>query len=267
MSKSLVQEQFGANAANYVTSGVHAKGASLQRLVDLVGPKADWQALDVATGGGHTALAFAPHVAHVIASDLTPQMLEQVAGQVAERKLGNVSTQIADAEALPFEDDAFDLVTCRIAPHHFPDIPKFVDEVSRVLKPGGTFALVDNAAPDQMTNPGLAQTDLERAAETYNRFEAIRDPSHNRAWTATEWIACVEKAGFAIAHSEFLPKKMSFQTWIKNMSVPAEKVPGLMEMLETAEPAFAAYAQPQKQDDGDTSFMIAELLLIAQKTA
>jgi ubiquinone/menaquinone biosynthesis C-methylase UbiE len=265
MSKSLVQEQFGANAANYVTSGVHAKGASLQRLVDLVAPKADWQALDIATGGGHTALAFAPHVAHVIASDLTPQMLEQVEGQVAERGLSNVSTQIADAEALPFEGGSFELVTCRIAPHHFPEIPKFVAEVARVLKPGGTFALVDNAAPDALTNPGLAEADLVKAAETYNLFEKIRDPSHNRAWTATEWLGCVETAGFSISHTEFLPKKMSFRTWIKNMSVPADKVPELMSMLETAEPAFAAYVQPHGQEDGDTSFMIAELLLIANK--
>lgn len=266
MSKSLVQEQFGPNAANYVTSGVHAKGKSLQRLVDLVKPEAGWQALDIATGGGHTAFAFAPHVDHVVASDITPEMLTQVEGQVAERGLSNVSTKIADAEALPFDDGVFDLVTSRIAPHHFPDIPKFVSEVSRVLKSGGTFALVDNAAPDQMTNPGIDADDLAKAAETYNTFEKIRDPSHNRAWTATEWIACVQDAGFNVSHSEFLPKKMSFATWIKNMSVPEEKVPGLQKMLDEAEPAFAAYAQPKREDDGDTSFMIAELLLIARKT-
>ncbi len=267
MSKSLVQEQFGANAANYVTSGVHAKGKSLQRLVDLVHPKPDWQALDIATGGGHTAFAFAPHVAGVIASDITKEMLEQVEGQVGERGLTNVSTKIADAEDLPFEDGAFNLVTSRIAPHHFPDIPKFIAEVARVLKPGGTFALVDNAAPDALTNPGLDADDLARAAQTYNRFEKIRDPSHNRAWTATEWIACVKAAGFEVAHTEFLPKKMSFRTWINNMSVPEDKVPGLLQMLEEAEPAFRAYAQPNREDDGDTSFMIAELLLIARKTS
>ncbi len=93
MSKSLVQEQFGPNAANYVMSDVHAKGKSLQRLVDLVKPEADWQALDIATGGGHTAFAFAPHVKHVVASDLTPEMLMQVQGQVTERAIGNVSHQ------------------------------------------------------------------------------------------------------------------------------------------------------------------------------
>jgi len=77
MSKTLVQQQFGANAANYLTSAVHAKGASLARLVELVAPQKSWVALDVATGAGHTAAAFAPHVARVVASDLTPEMLVQ----------------------------------------------------------------------------------------------------------------------------------------------------------------------------------------------
>src|SRR5205809_3910662 len=79
MNKSLVQQQFGAHAASYATSAVHAKGASLARLIELVKPARHWQALDVATGAGHTAAAFAPHVAGVIASDLTEEMLQESA--------------------------------------------------------------------------------------------------------------------------------------------------------------------------------------------
>ena len=74
MTKSLVQQQFGAHAAAYSTSTVHAKGASLARLVELVKPQPDWRALDIATGSGHTAAAFAPHVSRVTASDITGEM-------------------------------------------------------------------------------------------------------------------------------------------------------------------------------------------------
>jgi len=264
MSKDLVRKQFGANAANYVASDVHAKGASLARLVELVAPRPDDRGLDIATGAGHTALVFAPHVKKMIASDLTQQMLDQVDAQVAKKGLGNVDTMIADAENLPFDDTHFDLVTCRIAPHHFPDIPKFVAEVFRVLKPGGTFALVDNAAPDMATNAGFSDDELAAAAATYNTFEKVRDPSHNRAWTTGEWLACIDDAGFNIAHSEILPKRMSFDTWIKNMSVPAEKVPGLAATLHEAAPAFAAYIQPREDANG-LGFTIAELLVIAGK--
>jgi ubiquinone/menaquinone biosynthesis C-methylase UbiE len=264
MSKTLVQQQFGANAANYVVSQVHAKGASLQGLIDAVKPQSDWRVLDVATGGGHTALAFAPHVAHVIASDLTEEMLEQVRKQVEQKGLTNVQTARADAEDLPFGDGAFDLVTCRIAPHHFPDIPKFVSEVHRVLKNGGVFALVDNISPDSASTPGFSDEELEEAAETYNRFEKIRDPSHGRAWQPEEWSACIADAGFEIEHQEFLPKPMNFETWCKNMSVSDGKVPELEGMLRHASPAFAAYIRPEDRENG-LGFTLTELMVIARK--
>ena len=73
--KSLAQQRFGRAAADYATSEVHAKGASLTRLVELTEPKPHWRVLDVATGAGHTALAFAPHVAKVTATDITEEML------------------------------------------------------------------------------------------------------------------------------------------------------------------------------------------------
>ena len=187
MTKSLVQQQFGAHAAAYATSAVHAKGASLGRLVELVKPEPHWQALDIATGAGHTAAAFAPHVARVIASDLTDEMLAEAAQARGAKGFANMETARADAEALPFEDGRFDLVTCRIAPHHFPDIPTFVAEVWRVLKAGGTFALVDNIAPDAEFDAGLLRApscamrplDLQRVRED-PRSEPRPLPRHGR---------------------------------------------------------------------------------------
>ena len=78
MSKTLVQEQFGKNAAGYLTSTPHAKGASLERLVTLTAPQKTWRALDIATGGGHVAYVFAPHVERIWASDITQEMLDMV---------------------------------------------------------------------------------------------------------------------------------------------------------------------------------------------
>src|SRR5688572_5469936 len=107
--KSLVQSQFGANAENYAKSRIHAEGESLHRLVELIRPQANWQMLDVATGAGHTAMAFAPHVAHVTATDLTPRMLEVAAGLAQKRGLGNITFKESAAESLPFADASFDL--------------------------------------------------------------------------------------------------------------------------------------------------------------
>jgi ubiquinone/menaquinone biosynthesis C-methylase UbiE len=266
MSKTLVQQQFGANAANYSTSAVHAKGASLARLVELVQPAKDWIALDIATGAGHTAAAFAPHVTKIIASDLTPEMLEQTRKLAQQKGLANMETASADAEKLPFGDASFDLVTCRIAPHHFPDVAAFVAESWRVLKPGGTFALVDNISPDVDTAPGFPVAELEAAARAYNALEKLRDPSHGRALTTAEWVTLMRAQGFTVIHTEHAPKAMEFAAWCKNMNAPPEVVSKLRSMLDAASPALRAYLQP-RVENGAPYFTLCELIAIARKPA
>src|SRR5680860_1180460 len=89
---SLVQKKFGEAAADYAASAVHATGPSLARLLELVETKPTWRMLDIATGAGHTALAFAPKLAKVTASDITPEMLQQARKLAKERGLSNVVT-------------------------------------------------------------------------------------------------------------------------------------------------------------------------------
>ena len=264
MTKSLVQQQFGAHAAAYSTSTVHAKGASLARLIELTKPHKTWRALDVATGAGHTAAAFAPHVASVVASDLTGEMLTEAAALAASKGFTNMTTARADAEALPFADASFELVTCRIAPHHFPDVPTFVAEARRVLVPGGTLAVVDNISPDQVSTPGFSSTDLRDASLTYNAFEKIRDPSHGRCLGMTEWSEVIEDAGFEPLHAERLPKDMEFQPWVERMGADSTTVERLRAMLTSAAPALAAFLKP-REVDGVLWFTLDEAILIAHK--
>jgi ubiquinone/menaquinone biosynthesis C-methylase UbiE len=264
MTKSLVQQQFGQHAAAYATSVVHAKGASLGRLVELVKPQRHWQALDIATGAGHTAAAFAPHVAHVIASDITEEMLAEARKLAAQKGLANMETAAADAEALPFEDGRFDLVTCRIAPHHFPHIPLFVSEVRRVLKPSGTFALVDNIAPDARSTPGFSDAELRDAAVAYNAFEKVRDPSHGRCLGLAEWSEIIADTGLELVHTERLPKDMEFQPWAERMVAETDTIERLRAMLEEGSPALKAFLKPRREN-GSLWFTLDEAILIARK--
>jgi ubiquinone/menaquinone biosynthesis C-methylase UbiE len=266
MNKTLVQQQFGAHAAAYATSAVHAKGASLARLVELVSPEPGWQALDVATGAGHTAAAFAPHVARVVASDLTDEMLSEAHKLAVAKGLANMETAYADAEALAFADGGFDLVTCRIAPHHFSDIPAFVAEVWRVLKPGGRFALVDNIAPDELSTPGYSPAELREAARTYNTFEKLRDPSHGRCLGMAEWRDLLAARGFEIVHTERLPKDMEFDPWAARMGSDGTTVARLRAMLTDGAPALKAFLKP-RLEDGKLWFTLDEAILIARKPA
>lgn len=264
MSKELVQKQFGAHAAAYATSQVHAKGASLARLVELVKPDKSWRALDIATGAGHTAAAFAPHVAHVIASDITQEMLAEAGKLAQERGFANMRTAEADAEALPFADAAFELVTSRIAPHHFPDPQKFVAEVARVLVPGGTFALVDNIAPDAQSTPGFSDAELADAANTYNAFEKLRDPSHVRCLGMGEWTRLMTASGLAVWHVERIPKDMDFDPWARRLGCEEATIAHLRDMLATATPALRAFLKPRTEGEA-LWFTLDEAILIGRK--
>jgi ubiquinone/menaquinone biosynthesis C-methylase UbiE len=264
MNKSLVQQQFGAHAAAYATSTVHAKGASLARLVELVRPERHWHALDIATGAGHTAAAFAPHVAHVIASDITAEMLDETRKLAASKGYASMETATADAQALPFPDAQFELVTSRIAPHHFPDVSAFVREVRRVLKPGGTFALVDNIAPDAESTPGFSDGDLARAATAYNAFEKLRDPSHGRCLGMAEWSDVISATGLQVTHKERLPKDMEFDPWAVRLGADAPTVEALRATLSGAEGALAAFLKP-RMDGSALWFTLDEAILIARK--
>ncbi len=262
MSKKQVQEIFGASADAYVTSQVHAKGASLPRLVELLDPQRDWQVLDVATGGGHTAFVLAPHVAVVIASDLTKEMLINTAKGAEERGLKNVSTETADAENLPFPDASFDCVTCRIAAHHFPDNGRFLSECARVLKPDGRMALVDNVVPGSRLRGKKAKIQRQ-AGEYVNAFEKLRDPSHARALSVDEWLDLFVGAGFSDIHQETYRKKMDFDSWTDRMHVTSEDRIRLKAMLLQAPTAVTDFLTPQSTGDR-IAFYLTEAIIIGR---
>lgn len=260
--KSLVQQQFGPNAAKYATSRVHAKGASLARLVELTQPQPDWHVLDIATAAGHTAFAFAPHVAHVTATDLTPEMLTVAQNLAAERAITNVSFQPADAEALPFVNNQFDLVTCRIAPHHFPHVDRFIAESARVVKPGGLFAVVDNIAPGTPLRGKKARA-LNAAGDYYNAFEKLRDPSHGRALPLHEWETGFTHAGFTLLTIETADKWMAFDPWARRLGITEDNYTRLKAMLLQAPEKVNEFLTP-KITGARIDFRLTEAILIGK---
>lgn len=230
--RALVRRQFGAHAQNFVDSPDHAKGESLDRLLAVVQPQPHWRVLDVATGGGHTALALAPHVRAVVASDLTTEMLAAAERFIIGQGVTNVTFREADATALPFAAAEFDLVTCRIAPHHFPDCALFMREAARVLRPGGLAAVIDNIVPaDQI------------AARHINAIEQLRDPSHVWAYSEADWLSFYAAAGLHVTHTEIFRKARDFDTWNGRLSVDEKTKDQLRVLiLQAPQPALAALA-------------------------
>jgi ubiquinone/menaquinone biosynthesis C-methylase UbiE/catechol 2,3-dioxygenase-like lactoylglutathione lyase family enzyme len=231
-AKALSREVFGRSAAAYVASRAHAATPDLDLLVRWAMPHAHEVALDVSTGGGHTALALAPHVASVVASDLTPDMLDAARAFLTSQEVRNALYVIADAEALPFLEASFDLVTVRIAPHHYPDPQRAMREMARVLVPGGRLLMVDNIAPEDPTLDTLV-----------NAWEKERDPSHVRAWRASEWDSFLRGAGLRVTRQQISQKTHEFAPWVRRTGISAEAAASVERaMLAAPEAAQAHFA-------------------------
>src|SRR5258706_1376853 len=204
-----LQRQFGAAAANYAVSAVHAGGPTLDALVERAALRGTERVLDVGTGAGPTALGLAKHAAEVIALDLTEEMLATAAGLARARGLANVWFRRGRAEALPFADASFDLVTSRLCAHHYADPAAATREAARVLKPGGQYLLVDSFSLE------------DPVQDTYlNAIEVLRDPSPVRNYKLSDWRAMFDAAGFEVEVGPRWPVRLEFDGLIARDGTP-----------------------------------------------
>lgn len=183
----LIQDTFSARADFYKTSLIHKDEEVLGRMVELSGAERDWLVLDVACGTGHTALAFAPHTHEVIGLDLTQEMLVKACELRDEAKIDNVDFCPGEASRLPYNDNLFDLITCRRACHHFVDLNLCLQEMRRVLKPGSILLIDDRSIPE------------DNFVDSFmNEIDFYHDRSHIREYRASEWQNMLFANGFAI---------------------------------------------------------------------
>ncbi|MBA3825243.1 MAG: GNAT family N-acetyltransferase, partial [Ktedonobacterales bacterium] len=251
-----VRQQFGATAAGYATSVGHARGDELARVAALVAETPPGgRALDVATGAGHTAFAIAPHVAEVVASDVTPEMLLQVEAGTFSRRIDNLTTTVADVHALPFADASFTIVTSRIAPHHFSALPLAVREMTRVLQPGGLLIIVDSVVPEA--------ADLDAFL---NHVERLRDPSHVRSLTETEWRQLFEDNHLTILAAERYPHRHPYTDWVERALVPKEEQPALEAAFLAGSAAAQAAFQIEIADGRVVAYTDEKLLIAGRKS-
>jgi len=191
----LIQAIFGQRAAFYATSPSHKDQAVLNRLIELAEVQPNDRMLDVATGTGHTAFAFAPHVREIFALDLTLEMLAEGVKLKADLGIQNVQFGLADSRAIPFDDASFDIVTCRRAAHHFTEIHEALLEMVRVLKSGHRLVIDDRSAPEDDF------VDL-----TLNRLDLLHDRSHVREYRPNEWALMMQNAGCHVQTVELYTK-------------------------------------------------------------
>jgi ubiquinone/menaquinone biosynthesis C-methylase UbiE len=255
--------QFSFHTKAYLESKVHSAGKSLERLIEVIQPESHWRVLDVATGAGHTGLAFANIVSHVTAIDLTRPMLETAQEQAGINHQLNIDMCQALAEDLPFKEDVFDLVTCRIAAHHFFSVSKFMAAAARSLKAGGVLAVVDNVVPSTYSE-GKKFRHIKETGRYINAFERLRDPSHNRCLGLEEWVEHFYSAGIRLWYSETMTKEVAFGPWVARTHIAPVDIIRLKAMLLQAPQAVKDFLDPQVVG-AELAFHLTEGIMVGTK--
>ncbi len=247
---NLGPQRFGRFAKGYVTSKSHARGAELERLLEIAQPQSNWIVLDIATGGGHTALKFAPIVERVVACDISSKMLIAARAFISRPDTENITFVTAAAESLPFKGNKFDLVTCRIAPHHFSNCPAFLQESVRVLRKGRFLLLQDLTVPEG-----------EELARDVEKFESLRDPSHRRAYSPSRWVKMFENAGLQVVIKELIAKRHEFIPWVQRQDGTQDTIRQLSDIIADASPQVIEWMQPLNFGTPRASFVNRHIII------
>lgn len=248
------QEQFAKQSHRYGRGHILENVEDVRAAVEQLRLPANARVLDVATGGGHTGLFLASLGHQVTLADIAQPMLERAAKTAAERGF-KVETRQHAAEQLPYDDDSFNLVTSRVAPHHFSSPPDFIRETARVLKRGGYFLLIDGSVAD----------DEPEAEAWLHQVEKLRDPSHHRFLTPGSWSQLCQSNGLKVVSAELQPFKQPDLDWyFETAATSPENRRQVLELVANA-PQSARRLFKLGEEEGKIVWWWQRLTLIAQK--
>jgi SAM-dependent methyltransferase len=194
-----VTDVWSERAEAFRESAVHRKGADLDLLVEWCEPGEGVQALDVATGGGHVARRLREAGCEVVSLDPAPGMRPTV---------------VARAEEIPFADGSFDVVACRIAPHHFDDVGGAMREMARVSR--DRVVVEDNLF----------------TSEAFEEAERLHDPTHVRCYSEEQWRTCFANAGLEVEHTKMFERWLDVEAWLARVETPEADAARVRELLD-----------------------------------
>ena len=248
------QEQFARQSHRYGQGHILEDVEDVRVAIEPLHLPPGSRALDVATGAGHTGLFLASLGHNVTLADIAAPMLERAEEAAARRGL-KVETRQHPAEQFPYDNDCFDLVTSRVAPHHFSSPERFIRESARVLKHGGHFVLIDGSVEDGQIE----------AEEWLHHVEKLRDPSHHRFLTPGGWSRLCEEAGLAVLSATLTPFKQPDLNWyFETAATSQENRKSVLKLIADA-PRSARELFRLGEEEGKIVWWWQRLTLVARK--
>lgn len=202
-----IRDEFAHQADAFARSPTMSLVETLDAVVDLVpaDPAARWA--EFACGPGLISRAMAPRVGSVQGFDLTPAMVDKARSEAAAAGVRNVGFELGDATALNVPDDTFDGAVTRFSLHHIPAPVRVLEEMRRVVKPGGLLVVADHVTDDDGA-----------AAAWHEEIERLRDPSHWACLTPSRLAALGERAGLEPDLDQVIPFEIDFEEWLNRGS-------------------------------------------------
>jgi len=224
--EELVQEEFDRQAERWFRRELASEErAMLDQIAQLAQISPTDRVLDVACGTGVVSFVLAPQAREVVGIDISPGMLAKARAIRHRRGIRNVHFVLGEARHLPFRDEQFDAVICRLAIHHFPQPELEIREMARVLKAGGRLVISDTISSED-----------EREAQLHNALERLRDPSHARMLSHTELIKLIEGTGLHVGEVQMQTRDRTYDEWMEVINEPTrtENLKIVMEELARA---------------------------------
>ncbi len=248
------QEQFARQSQRYGRGHILENIEDVATALGRIPLRSPARVLDVATGGGHTGLYLASLGHKVTLADLAQSMLDRAAQTAKERGLA-VDTRQHVAEELPYADGSFDLVTCRVAAHHFSSPERFIAETARVLGASGYLLLID----------GTVEDGEPEAEQWMHELEKFRDPSHNRFLTPGRWSKLCDQHKLEVKDVILTPFKQPDLNWyFDTANTSAENRTRVLELIANA-PESARRLFKIGSEEGKIVWWWQRLTLIARK--
>jgi len=207
-----VRSAWTAIASGYDEHVTPANMAIAEAALQRAGLRPDVRLLDVAAGSGALSIPAARTGAEVLATDVSPAMIERLERRASDEGLSNLEARVMDGQALELEDDTFDVAASQFGVMLFPDLPRGLAEMVRVTKPGGRVLLVTMGPPEDVEFLGFFLGAVEATVPDFPGLPTDPPPLPFQVADPERLREELADAGLTDVHVETANHRLEFQS-------------------------------------------------------